>query len=103
MLFGFPWDTDHGEWAFALSILPILLRGLVVTIEASLAGFFVALVLGLIFAVLKGARSPFISFPAIAVAEFCRDTPLLVQLFFLYYVLADYGVILPACGIRPPV
>jgi polar amino acid transport system permease protein len=96
MLFGLSWDVDHGEWAFALSILPILLRGLVVTIEASIAGFFVALVLGLIFAVLKGARSPFISFPAIAVAEFCRDTPLLVQLFFLYYVLADYGVILPA-------
>ena len=96
MLFGIPWDTAHGEWAFALSILPILLRGMWVTIEASVAGFFVALVLGLVFAVLKGARSPLISFPAVAVAEFCRDTPLLVQLFFLYYVLADYGVILPA-------
>src|SRR3954465_7776213 len=96
MLFGIPWDTTHGEWAFALSILPILLRGMLVTIEASIAGFFIALVLGLIFAVLKSARSPLISFPAIAITEFCRDTPLLVQLFFLYYVLADYGVILPA-------
>ncbi len=28
--------------------------------------------------------------------EFLRDTPLLVQLFFLYYVLPDYGIILPA-------
>jgi len=96
MLFGIPWDTTHGEWAFAWSILPILLRGMVVTIEASLAGFFIAALLGLVFAVLKGARSPFISFPAIVITEFCRDTPLLVQLFFLYYVLADYGVILPA-------
>jgi len=96
MLFGIAWDTSHGEWAFALSILPILLQGMVVTIEASLAGFFVALILGLVFAVLKGARSKLVSYPAIAVAEFCRDTPLLVQLFFLYYVLADYGVILPA-------
>ncbi|MEO8882562.1 MAG: ectoine/hydroxyectoine ABC transporter permease subunit EhuD [Devosia sp.] len=96
MLFGIAWDTSHGEWAFALSILPILLQGMVVTIEASLAGFLVALILGLVFAVLKGARSKLISYPAIAIAEFCRDTPLLVQLFFLYYVLADYGVILPA-------
>ncbi|HEY4165793.1 MAG TPA: ectoine/hydroxyectoine ABC transporter permease subunit EhuD [Reyranella sp.] len=96
MLFGIPWDTTHGEWAFALSILPILLRGMLVTIEASLAGFFIAALLGLVFAVLKGARSPFISFPAIVITEFCRDTPLLVQLFFLYYVLADYGIILPA-------
>lgn len=96
MLFGIPWDTAHGEWAFALSILPILLRGMVVTIEASLAGFCIAALLGLVFAVLKSARSPFISFPAIVITEFCRDTPLLVQLFFLYYVLADYGIILPA-------
>lgn len=96
MLFGIAWDTTHGEWAFALSILPILLRGMVVTIEASVAGFVVAALLGLVFAVLKSARSPLISFPAIVITEFCRDTPLLVQLFFLYYVLADYGIILPA-------
>lgn len=96
MLFGIAWDTTHGEWAFALSILPILLRGMVVTIEASVAGFVVAALLGLVFAVLKSARSSLISFPAIVITEFCRDTPLLVQLFFLYYVLADYGIILPA-------
>jgi len=96
MLFGMSWDTQHGELAFAISILPILLRGMLVTIEASLAGFVVALVLGLILTVLKSARSRLISWPAIVVAEFFRDTPLLVQLFFLYYVLADYGVILPA-------
>jgi polar amino acid transport system permease protein len=96
MLFGFTWDTSHGELAFAISILPILLMGLVVTIEASIAGFAVAMVLGLIFAVLKGAPSRFISWPATLITEFFRDTPLLVQLFFLYYVLADHGVILPA-------
>ncbi len=37
-----------------------------------------------------------IAYPARFVTEFFRDTPLLVQLFFLYYVLAEYGVILPA-------
>lgn len=96
MLFGFAWDTSHGELAFAISILPILLMGLVVTIEASIAGFAVAMVLGLIFAILKGVPSRLVSWPTTLVMEFFRDTPLLVQLFFLYYVLADYGVILPA-------
>ena len=96
MLFGMSWDTGHGEWAFALSILPMLLRGLLVTIEASIAGFAVALVLGLVFAILKGARSRLIAWPTIVVAEFFRDTPLLVQLFFLYYVLPEYGIVLPA-------
>ncbi|MBB3309693.1 polar amino acid transport system permease protein [Rhizobium sp. BK196] len=96
MLFGYEWDTTHGELAFALSILPILLRGLVVTIEASILGFFVAMVIGLVLAVLKGAPSRVVSWPATFVTEFIRDTPLLVQLFFLYYVLPDYGIVLPA-------
>jgi len=96
MLFGYEWDTANGELAFAISILPILLHGLLVTIEASILGFFVAMVIGLLLAVLKGAPSRLISWPATFITEFIRDTPLLVQLFFLYYVLPDYGIVLPA-------
>lgn len=96
MLFGYSWDTAHGELAFALSILPILLHGMIVTIEATIVGFAIALALGLIFAVLKGVPLKIISWPASVITEFFRDTPLLVQLFFLYYVLPDYGIILPA-------
>ncbi|WP_102223779.1 ectoine/hydroxyectoine ABC transporter permease subunit EhuD [Acidimangrovimonas sediminis] len=96
MLFGLHWDTAHGDLAFAASILPMLLIGMWVTIEASILGFFVALIIGLILSVLKAAPSRLIRWPALAVAEFIRDTPLLVQLFFLYYVLPDYGIVLPA-------
>jgi len=95
MLFGFEWDTS-GPLAFAISILPILLIGMWVTIQATVLGFFVALVLGLVWAVLKAAPSRFISWPAKVFTEFLRDTPLLVQLFFLYYVLPEFGIILPA-------
>src|SRR5699024_5254548 len=95
MLFGIAWDTSSA-WAFAWSILPILLKGLVVTIQATLVGFVVAAIIGLILAALKSARLKFISWPAYFITEFIRDTPLLVQLFFLYYVLPEYGIILPA-------
>ncbi|MDS9469219.1 ectoine/hydroxyectoine ABC transporter permease subunit EhuD [Paracoccus sp. MBLB3053] len=95
MLFGFEWDTTNAL-TLAISILPILLVGLWVTVQATFLGFFVALVLGLVFAVLKGAPSRLISWPANAITEFIRDTPLLVQLFFLYYVLPEYGIVLPA-------
>jgi polar amino acid transport system permease protein len=95
MLFGIEWDTS-GPLAFAVSILPILLIGMWVTIQATVIGFFVALVLGLIWAVLKGAPSRFVSWPAKVFTEFLRDTPLIVQLFFLYYVLPEFGIILPA-------
>jgi len=96
MLFGIEWDTTHGDLAFAWSILPILLQGMLVTIEASLVGFFIALGLGLLLSVLKNVRTRFVSWPARFITEFIRDTPLLVQLFFLYYVLPEYGLILPA-------
>ncbi|WP_106477714.1 ectoine/hydroxyectoine ABC transporter permease subunit EhuD [Phytohalomonas tamaricis] len=95
MLFGIEWDTSGG-WAFAVSILPILLHGLWVTIQATVLGFIIALIFGLVLAALKGAPTRFIAWPAKLVTEFLRDTPLLVQLFFLYYVLPDYGLVFPA-------
>lgn len=96
MLFGISWNLDAGNWLFAWSILPILLRGLLVTAQAAVLGFAVAAVLGLLLAGLKSAKTRLISWPAKVVTEFIRDTPLLVQLFFLYYVLPDYGLVLPA-------
>ncbi|MFA7578824.1 ectoine/hydroxyectoine ABC transporter permease subunit EhuD [Castellaniella sp.] len=95
MLFGIEWDTAN-DWVFAWSILPILMRGLVVTVQATLLGFVVGAILGLVLAALKGARLRVISWPAAVLTEFLRDTPLLVQLFFLYYVLPEYGLVLPA-------
>ncbi|MGY5795144.1 ectoine/hydroxyectoine ABC transporter permease subunit EhuD len=96
MLFGYEWDTGNGELAFAISILPILLTGLVTTLKAALLGFFISLFLGLILAVLRGARAKLISWPTAVFIEFIRDTPLIVQLFFLYYVLPEYGIVFPA-------
>lgn len=95
MLFGFEWDTAN-NWAFTWSILPILWKGVIVTIQATLLGFLVGSLLGLLLAALKSARLKIISWPAAVFTEFIRDTPLLIQLFFLYYVLPEYGLILPA-------
>ncbi|TAL52386.1 ectoine/hydroxyectoine ABC transporter permease subunit EhuD [Pandoraea sp.] len=95
MLFGFHWNTAN-NWLFAESILPILLRGMLITIEASLLGFVVAAVLGLMLAALKSSSLRIVAWPAQLLTEFLRDTPLLAQLFFLYYVLPDYGIVLPA-------
>ncbi|MFC0246872.1 ectoine/hydroxyectoine ABC transporter permease subunit EhuD [Falsochrobactrum ovis] len=95
MIYGYAWDTTT-PFTFAISILPILAIGLTVTLKAAAAGFGIALVLGLIFALMRRSRFVFISWPTAVIVEFLRDTPLLVQLFFLYYVLPVYGIILPA-------
>ena len=95
MLFGYHWDTTT-DWTFIVSILPILLHGMIVTIEATLLGFLISAILGLIFAGLRGVPTKFVSWPTALVVEFVRDTPLLIQLYFLYFVLPDYGILLPA-------
>ncbi|MFF2323092.1 ectoine/hydroxyectoine ABC transporter permease subunit EhuD [Agrobacterium sp. NPDC058088] len=95
MMYGYEWDTT--TWlTYTTSILPIILIGLTVTLKAATAGFAIALVLGLVFALLRRSRVKMIAWPTALVVEFLRDTPLLVQLFFLYYVLPDFGIVLPA-------
>ncbi|WP_029619790.1 ectoine/hydroxyectoine ABC transporter permease subunit EhuD [Pseudorhizobium marinum] len=95
MMYGYEWDTT--TWlTYTISILPIILIGLTVTLKAAAAGFAIALVLGLIFALLRRSRIKAISWTVAFVVEFLRDTPLLVQLFFLYYVLPNFGIVLPA-------
>lgn len=84
------------DFQFALEILPQLLEGLVVTIQASLVGFALAAILGLLLALGRRSENNLISQPVGAVVEFVRSTPLLVQLFFFFYVLPRYGIQLPA-------
>jgi polar amino acid transport system permease protein len=80
------------DWHFAGKILPDLLRGLVVTIEATLLGYAVALVLGLLWAVLRRSPSRIVSQVVRWLVEFIRSTPLLVQLFFLFFALPSLGL-----------
>lgn len=80
------------DWAYAWRVLPDLLRGLVVTIEATVLGMAIALVLGLVWALLR--RSSMRVLPAVCdrFVDFVRSTPLLIQLFFFYYVMPEAGV-----------
>jgi polar amino acid transport system permease protein len=76
----------------AVRILPLLLRGLVVTLEATLAGFVFALAGGLVLALGYRAKSPLARGVSRSLVEFLRNTPLLVQLYFLFYGLPLAGI-----------
>ncbi len=82
------------DWSFAWSILPVLLAASVITIQATIAAFMVAAVGGLALMLLRRAPSRMVRWPTAAVVEFIRSTPLLVQLYFLYFVLPNAGVVL---------
>ncbi|NTY38051.1 ectoine/hydroxyectoine ABC transporter permease subunit EhuD [Burkholderia diffusa] len=84
------------DWSFVLEIMPILLRGLVVSIEATLLGAIVAAITGLIFAILRLSPNRPVSNTASFIVNFIRGTPLLVQLYFAFYILPDIGIRLPA-------
>lgn len=84
------------DWEFAWEILPRLLEGLVVTVQAALLGFAVAAVLGLLLALARRSESTWLSAPVGGLVEFIRSTPLLVQLYVFFYILPQYGVRLPA-------
>jgi polar amino acid transport system permease protein len=84
------------DWGFAREILPELLRGLWVTIGATAVGITIAMTLGLVLALLRRSRIRAISWPTAFAVEFIRGTPLLVQLFFLFFVLPDLGIVLSA-------
>ncbi|MCY1202602.1 MAG: ectoine/hydroxyectoine ABC transporter permease subunit EhuD [Achromobacter veterisilvae] len=84
--------TPIFDWSFALEILPTLGSALIVTIQATLLGMLVAVTLGLVLAMLRRSRLRIVSLPVAFLIEFVRSTPLLVQMYFLFYVLPLSGV-----------
>jgi polar amino acid transport system permease protein len=84
------------DWGFALEILPQLARAAVVTIEATFLGFALAAVLGLVLALLRRSRNPWTSAITGGFIEFIRSTPVLIQIFFVFFVFPRFGVVIPA-------
>ena len=89
------------SWDVAFDVLPQLLKGLVVTIEATIVASLIAYILGLAIAILKMSNRKSTRVSLYWVTEFIRRTPILVQLYVVFYVLPDYGIFLEAftCGV----
>lgn len=77
-----------------ISFLPTLLQGAWVTIMVSITAYVLALICGLIFGMARMSRFWPIRAIATAYVQFIRGTPLLLQLFFIYYVLPYGGIVL---------
>lgn len=83
------------DWAFVAKIMPTLLEGLKLTVLITILSAFVAAGLGLVLAIAKRSRNRWIAKPTAMLTEFIRGTPLLVQLYFIFFVLPDVGIVLP--------
>ncbi|WP_330236322.1 ectoine/hydroxyectoine ABC transporter permease subunit EhuD [Streptomyces sp. NBC_00566] len=80
------------DWNAVSDFMPYFWQGLLVTLQVVALGSVLSFSLGLVWALLMRAPSRWVRWPVGAVTEFVRDTPLLVQLFFLFYVLPEWGV-----------
>ncbi|MGE0232585.1 MAG: ectoine/hydroxyectoine ABC transporter permease subunit EhuD [Flavobacteriaceae bacterium] len=80
------------RWDFTLDILPRLIEATGNTLLAAGIGYAIAVVLGLMLALAQ--RTPFrpLTFAVRETVEFIRSTPLILQIFFVFYVGPQFGI-----------
>jgi len=83
-------------WRDAVEFLPILLNGVALTIIVTLGSLVLSTLLGLIWALMRVSRIPVLSWSSGAVINVIRGIPIIVLLFYLYFVMPDLGVALTA-------
>ncbi|MDX7950332.1 ectoine/hydroxyectoine ABC transporter permease subunit EhuC [Lichenihabitans sp. Uapishka_5] len=77
------------------ALLPLLLRGALVTLEVTALAAVLALGMGFAVGLLRLAPSRLLRGLATAYVEILRGTSALVQLFYLFYILPLFGLTLP--------
>ena len=80
----------------SIEFMPILLTGVKLTILVTLGSLVVSTVLGMIWALMRVSGVPLLSGIALAIINVIRGIPIIVQLFYIYFVLPDFGITLTA-------
>ncbi len=89
------------NWEVISDYLPLFEKALWLTLGIGWMGIFLAVLIGAFTAVIRSLRIPVLRIIAECYVELFRNTPLLVQLFFLYFALPRMGIKMNAefCGV----
>ena len=89
------------NWDFIREYLPLYQKAAILTLKIGIAGIVLSILIGLLCAAVMNYRIPVIRQIVIVYVEISRNTPLLIQLFFIYYGLPKIGIRTDpeACGI----
>jgi amine acid ABC transporter, permease protein, 3-TM region, His/Glu/Gln/Arg/opine family len=79
---------------YILDHLPMFAEAAVLTIALAIAGIVLAIIIGLVCALIRYFQVPAVSQLVSCYIELSRNTPLMIQLFFLYYGLTRVGIML---------
>jgi polar amino acid transport system permease protein len=82
--------------ADSVEFLPILLTGVKLTVQVTAGSLAVATVLGLVWALMRVSGIKWLSNIARLIVNVIRGIPIIVQLFYIYFVLPDFGITLSA-------
>lgn len=84
------------SWSFVWEILPQLGQAAAVSLAVTIGGYLAALLLGLVFFGLTRAPNAFVRRAGAWTIELVRSTPLLIQAYFIFFILPEYGIVLSA-------
>ncbi|WP_028734405.1 ectoine/hydroxyectoine ABC transporter permease subunit EhuD [Rhizobium leguminosarum] len=84
--------TVDWRWDFVWAILPLLLSATLNTLIAAGIGYAIALVFGLVIALAQRTEVPGLRWIVREAVEFIRSTPLVLQIFFVFYVGPQFGI-----------
>jgi len=87
-------DLEESRKAPLVTFLPTLLKGAGITVGISVVSMAIAVTLGLFLTLVRLYGTRWMAAFATAYIEFYRGTPLLVQLYILYYGLPNIGITL---------
>ena len=80
------------DWEYVAKILPLYGKAAVLTVRIGVLGIIFAMLVGLLCSVVRQMKIPVLKQLASVYIELSRNTPLLVQLFFIYYGLPKIGI-----------
>ena len=75
----------------SVEFLPILLTGVKLTVQVTAGSLAVATVLGLVWALMRVSGVKLLANIARLIVNLIRGIPIIVQLFYIYFVLPDFG------------
>ncbi|KRL90264.1 amino acid ABC transporter permease [Lactobacillus kalixensis] len=89
------------DWTVMQKALPVFAQGFELTLWLSILGIIGSIIVGVIASLVQYFKIPVLSQIFRAYVELARNTPLLIQLFFLYYAFPVIGLKMSAevCGI----
>ncbi|MEY9182502.1 polar amino acid transport system permease protein [Bradyrhizobium sp. USDA 326] len=85
-----------GFWHDAVEFVPILMNGVALTIVVTIGSLLLSTVLGLVWAMMRVSGIKALSMLSASLINVIRGIPIIVLLFYLYFVMPDLGVTLSA-------